>query len=508
MAYQYQTGTANHVIHWFSLLETFLTGIGWIIESGAGSTEIVFSSIGEGGGRTKLFIRFRRGTGGLKRYVYHRVQDDAAGTNFTKDTSGAPGNISALDAPGDGDIPFVYWMAADKDKVIANFKAGAGYTGGYVGVIEPFALSVDEEQQMIAFSLQDMIFSQNSGYVLKDSDGNWNMGIRSFQAIRDYVKDPLDNSVAIFGLTVNGGTNNKIVGQPTDVSGRIMSLPGVNPEDIITTGYTGATSAWIVLGTATNRWCMRTGGVVPTGQLEGAYFAHTNGIATSRADFEAKLLTFMTAIGWTKIANPAPALPIDYFWYSTGESGIDDIYLHWLHNGSTQYQMGVSDDTALTHEAGPDNLLIHDDDWPTYYFLTADRDCLLVVIEKLGVFNWMWAGMYQMFLPDQDSYTTPYKVGTRTRLLRGHDGTWDHTMSLRYDNSDDSSPNLYDGVTNIVWQYLVQDNIIDVPVGICKYVHIVDGPGLSIMDTVAIGGRSFRAFNYYSSMWGLALREA
>jgi len=499
MAYSYQTGTANHVIHWFSLLETFLVAVGWTVESGSGSTTVVFSSPGELGGRTKLFIRFRQDAVNLDR-VWYRVQDDIGGTHFTTETTSY---VGFLEAPGGGLIPFEYFMAADKDKAIANFKDGAGYTGGYVGIVEPFALSVDEEEQMIAIGLHKMDQVRN-GYILKDNDGNWDQAIRSGQVTDTYTKDPLDNSVAVFALREDELANDKIVGQPTDVSGRINVLAGVNPEDVITTGYTGATSTWIVMGTGTMRWCMRTGGNVPVGQTEGAYFAHTNGLANSQVDFETKFNTFMVAIGWTKIANPAPAFPYDYFWNSPGESGTDDIYIHWRYEDvQLRYEMSVADDTALTHQTGYEmiNIDVPAHDFPTYYYLTADRDCLFVALEVAGVHNWGWAGMYQTFMPDPDSYATPYKAGTPTRILRDHSGAWGLTLTEWVDIFQNSSPNLFDGVTNIVWQYPVQRN--NVPIGVCKYLHRLSGAGLSIMDTVAIGGRSFRYFNT-----SLAFREA
>jgi len=497
MAYTYQTGTANHLIHWFALLETFLTALGWTVVDGTGTTTVTLSSPGEGGGRTKLFIKFRRGVGALDDNVYCRVQDDLGGTHSTTE--------KIIETPGAGAIPFEYWMAADKDKAIVNFKAGADYTGSYVGIVEPFALAVDEEEQMVSIGLHTL-GAAGTGHVLKADDGAWNQSLLSSEVTVAPDKDPLDNSISVVAVKVYEGTVNKCVGQPTDISGRIQICAGLNPEDIITTGYVGATSTWIVMGTLTHRWCMRTGGVVPVGQLEGAHLAHTNGLATSMVDFEAKLLAFMTAVGWTKIANPAPVEPIDYFWYCVGESGIDDIYLHWTYNGTTLYELTAAEDVALTHETAVQDLYITPWDFPTYYFITADRDCLLVTLERAGAFNWMWAGMYQLFLPDPDSYATPYKVGTPARILRGHGGVWNEGLGPLADGAANSSPNLYDGVTNIVWQYPVAHTTMNVLVGICKYLHYCDGPTLSLMDTVAIGGRSFRLFAQTAGTW-LAMRE-
>ena len=497
MAYTYQTGTANDLPHWFSLLETFLTAVGGAIAGGGGTTTVVFSSPGELGGRTKLFVRFRRGVAALAPNVYPGVRDDLAGTHTTSETE-------FLVAPGLGAIPFEYWMAADKDKVIVNFKAGAGYTGFYVGLVEPFALTVDEEEQMVSLCLSEMDTSPNT-YVLKKCDGTWDKTSNASGVMHDQIKDPLDNSVALFGCMCKY-QNDEIVGQATDVSFRISTVGGLNPEDIITTGYPGATSTWIVMGTGTMRWCVRTGGVVPVGQLEGAHFAHTNGLATSQADFEAKLLAFMTSVGWTLVPNPAPAHPIDYFWYSQGENGVDDIYVHWDYNPAGRYEVSVSDDTALTHECT--SVFINVDTpagWPTYYYITADRDCLFVTIEETGTWTYAWAGMYQLFLPDPASVATPYKVGNQGYMLRDHDGNWAETAFVMPDSHVNSSLNLYDGVTNIIWQYFVRQGN-DVPTGVCKYLHRLSGPGLSNMDTVAIGARSFRYF-YGPSPFNFAFRE-
>lgn len=500
MAYTYSTGTANDTAHWFTLLEAFLVGVGWTVVSGSGTTTIVFSSIGEAGGRSKLFIRFRRHAT-LLQMIYYRVQDDGAGTHTTTDG----GDADVLVAPGVGTIPFEFWMGADKDKVIVNIKAGAGYTGCYVGIVEPFALSVDEEEQMISVALQEMDDTAFFGYVLKADDGAWDQSIKSGECEDEYMKDPLDSSVTVFALRCHETTFNKIVGQPTDVSGRIRTLAGVNPEDIITTGYVGATSTWVVMGTGTHRWCMRTGGNIPVGQLEGAYFAHTNGLALNITDFEAKLLAFMTAIGWTKVANPSPVHPIDYFWYSQGESGVDDIYIHWYYKATGAWEFSVADDTALTHESTYTRVNMEAADFPTYYYITGDRDCLLVVMEKAGLYEWGWAGMYQMFLPDPDSYATPYKVGTELYILRDHAGLWNQTLAYKTDGAVSSSPNLYDGVTNVVWQYVLFDGTL--PIGIAKYLHFLDSTAYGIMDTVAIGGRSFRLFVEISTVWR-AFREA
>jgi len=500
MAYNYVTGTANDVPNMFALLEAGLVAIGWTVESGTGTTTVVFSSPGELGGRTKLFIRFRRDAVTLGR-VWYRVQDDAAGTHFTTETTVYVGH---LEAPGAGAVPFQYWIGADKDKVILNFKAGAGYTGCYVGIVEPFSLTVDEEQQMVAIGLHMMDQIRN-GYVLKADDGAWDQAIRASQLTHSYIKDPLDDSVAVFALKEDEVAYDKIVGQPTDVSGRINVLAGVNPEDIITTGYAGATSTWIVMGTGTMRWCMRSGGNVPVGQLEGAHFAHANGVATGQTDLESKISAFLTAIGWTKVANPTPAFPIDHFWNSPGESGIDDIYIHYRYEeDQDRYEIRATDDTVPSHGTAYQTIDALPGDFPTYYYLTADRDCFFMTLEVAGVYNWFWGGMFQTFMPDPESYATPYKVGvvgTATPvILRAHNGSWGLSLGEMTDYYVNSSPNLYDGVTNVVWQYpLIR---LSTPIGIARYVHRLSGPAFSIMDTVAIGGRSFRYFNT-----NLAFRE-
>jgi len=494
MAYTYQTGTANHVIHFFALLETFLTSVGWTVVGGTGTTTVIFSSPGEGGGRTKLFCRFRQ-DGGFPEIVYYRVQDDLAGTHAT--TDGAVAQCGYLTAPGAGVIPFQYFMAADKDKAIVNFKAGAGYSGAYVGIVEPFALAVDEEEQMVSIGLHKNISPNDMGYVLKDDAGNWDERIRGGQVDVSYVRDPLDNSVTIYGLRVDEGAFNKIVGQPMDVSGRMQTVLGVNSEDIITTGYVGATSTWIVMGSGICRWCMRTGGNVPVGNLEGAHFSHTNGLATNMADLIAKLDAFMAAIGWTKIANPAPLYPVDFFYNSPGESGVDDIYIRVYYDNVPVESLVffVTDDTLSTHTTSQNALYAEPANFPAYYYFTADRDCLMITFERLGLFPWVWAGMYQMFFPDPDSYATPYKSGVLNKILRDHSGNWNETLAVRADGSLNSSPNLYDGVTNVVWQHPVVRNTDSCPIGAMKYVHIISGPGLSVMDTVAIAGRSFRVLD-------------
>ncbi|KKN57105.1 hypothetical protein LCGC14_0565770 [marine sediment metagenome] len=501
MAYLYQTGTANDLPHWFSLLETFLVGRGWTVVSGTGTTTVVFSSPGEGGGRTKLFVRFFRHSTANR--VYPRVQNDAAATQKTSESY-------YLDAPGLGAIPFEYWMAADKDKVIVNFKAGAAYTGFYVGVVEPFALTVEEEEQMVSLCLHEMD-NVNCARVLKKHDGTWNQTVGgAYGVTNDYPRDPLDNSVAVFACRV--GTESGVVGQPTDISYRIVTLAGINPEDTITTGYAGATSTWIIMGTGTLRWAMRTGGNVPVGQYEGAYFSHMNGLATSKEDFDAKMQVFMTAIGWTKIAHPSPGYPIEYYWYSQGESGVDDIYLHWYYYLNTRFRIRCADAVPSIHEGSISSLPIADGDFPTFYRVTGDRDCIAVSLQQVGIWNWIWIGRYQVYLPDPDSIDSAYMMGNEAYIFRDHYGQWDNsvgnnTLIKLSDGYQYSSPNAYDGVTNILWPYAVRQSTGKVPIGICKYIHLVNSGSLTIMDTIAIGGRSYR-YLAEGSGYKIALRES
>lgn len=500
MGFQYETGTATDLPDWFAKLEAFLSSTGWTVISGSGTTTIVFNSGGEAGGRQKLFIRFRRSV----EKVYYRVQDDADGAPGMHATDDTSSYNQYLTAPGGGAAAFSYWMCSTKDMVAVTFLSGASYTGCYVGLAEPFAISIpDEEYQMVAFCIH-RLNQTYSGRVLRNYAGNWDQGTQHFNVIQSYNKCPLDDSYPIFGVYVKYGTGGyNIIGEPQNISGRIQTAAGLNTLDTITTDQT----TWIILGSGTIRWAMRTGGAVTLGREEGK-FEHESGLATTVVDFNTKLKAFLTGLGWTEFANPSPAYAIDYFMYSDGESGLDSIWARLYYNPGNSFGMRMSDDINETHARGVAIGSLVEADFPTRYWITADLDCIVIVLENEGILARMWAGVLVLMNPDPDAIGTPYKQavwsgelsgGTRT-ILRDHSGNYYYTISLNTDMYT-ASPNSLDGYSHVVWPILMRTGTC--VLGAPKYLHALSGARLSMGDTVAIGNA---VYTYLSG--NVALRTA
>lgn len=510
MAFAYETGTADDLPDWFSKFETFLATIGWTVVSGSGTTDLVISSGGEQGGLTKLFARYRRDTGANAYKVYYSVQDDAAGTHKTTDYEPAQ-------AEGLGDVPFVYLMNGDKDMICINFKRGAGYTGGYAGLVEQFAQGIADETYLMAIYAMHMDghIGATCGYMLRRYDGLWNQTARRYGP-HTYVKDPLDDSVALFGCVSLTNAYDDIKGQLKNVAGQIYSMPALNPEDTLTTGLPGATSTWIVLGTATERWGIRTGGVLPLGTADGAHFTHQAALASSIGNLFSKIGTFLTGVGWTISDTSGSSYTYDKIAYSQGEEGGEDIYIRYYYDDVRSLIFTVRDDATGTHKVsagyvGGTEGPLTDGNFPTYYYITADRNCLHFTLNKNGVYQTIWAGMFKVLNPNAAALDTPYKVGgfgtpgTANKILRSHDGTWEGNTTgwtaPEYPWSN-SSPNEYgDGDTYIVWAKAVKQTNYpaDCPVGVMPYTYFLSGV-ISTLDTVQVGTQVFRYFADHTAM--------
>lgn len=508
MAFNFESGTAADIADWFTKLEAFMLTLGWTIESGTGTQTIVFKSIGEGGGRVKLHCRFRQ-DGGSPNLVYYRVQDDIPGTNFTTEGTFAP----AIDAGGGGAAPFDYWMLGDRDCVVVIFLTGGAYTGCYVGIVERFAVNVtDEEYEMVACQLQDLGSGNKTGYVLRKHEGTWDQFVSpfSFPGLGDYEKNPLDNSYMVAGVCVkehdHAAFNDSIVGQLKHCSGRMATVTGLNAQDTIATGFGGATSWWTVFGVGANRWACHTGGNLPVGAWEGG-FASTMGVAADMADLAAKLKAFLTARGWAEVANPAPAWPIDFYMNSPGQLGGDDIWMRWKFDTVQEYWGAyMMDDVTDSHQTASmyvGDPKIQAGDFPLTYFIAGDGDCFIHGVEIASIWRWAWFGMFVMYMGDPASIATPYKVGCmdgaatyQKRVLRDMDGNWNSVFTIWTDKYGNSSPNLLDGVSYIVWPVPLNEGLAGgpTPLGQPKYLHKMHSAALAVNDTVTIGARRYTYF--------------
>lgn len=503
MAYNYEAGTATDVADWFTKLEAFMLTLGWTIESGSGTQTIVFKSIGEGGARTKLHCRFRQ-NGGSPNEVLYRVQDDVAGTHATTEGSVA----EALDAGGGGAAPFDYWMCGDRDCVNVVFLTGGAYTGGYVGIVERFAVTVpDEEYEMVACTPNR--FNVNyCGQVLRHHDGTWDGAAGSYSyinAFSTYQKNPLDNSYMLAGIYITEHYhtlhNDDHVGQLKHISASLGNVAGLNAQDTIATGFGGATSWWTVFGTLTDRWALHTGGTLPVGAWEGG-FSSTSGTATDINDLNTKLQAFLVSLGWSVVANPSPVFALDYYLNTLGQLGGDDFWMRMRYDsGSAKSYSGyVMDDASDLHHTSYLYGRAYPGEFPMAYFIVGDGDCFLLGLERASVWYWQWYGIYTLYMGDPSAIATPYKAGgmdgppsvsTQYKILRSFDGSWLGNCLHWTDRFANSSPNTYDGTSYIVWPTNLYNGAGPWPVGQPKYLHRLGSVAIAVNDTVTIGSRRY-----------------
>ena len=507
MAFQYEEDTASDVADFFTNLEAFMIAAGWTVESGTGTQDIIFKSIGEGGGRTKLYVRIHE-DGTNPEYVWSSVRDDLAGTHkTTEDTYGG-----RLDAGGGGSASFDYWMLADRDCVAICFLTGSSYSAIYAGIVERFPVTVPDEPYEMASIAVDQFAASYTGRILQKYDGTWDAFLTAVSFQSGFVKNPLDNSYMLPGVYVSeyhlGTVNDRHAGQLKHVA-ILRNVSGLNPGDTITTAFGGATSWWTVLGTATNQWAFHCGGALPVGAWEGG-FSYTSGSATDITDLNTKFKAFLTAAGWTEVANPSPTFPIDYYLYSTGQLGGEDIWIKWRYDNVQNYWQGCAMDDALeTHKTA--YILVGDPDlapgdFPVNYIIAGDGDCFLHAVEISGVWCWGWFAMFTIFVGDPASIATPYKMGCRNGTsrykLRLFDGTWSTIANDWTDRWNNSSPNQLDGTSYIVYPAPLYE-ASNVPLGQTKYLHKISSTAIAVNDTVTVGSRKYL---YLGSNWAVRIQ--
>jgi len=483
MAFRHSAGIAADIPDFFAILELLMTQAGWILVAGAGTTDITYRSTGEAGTLSKLYARIWRDGGNPDR-VYYRVQDDAAGTH----TTGIPPQYPV--APGLGAIPFSYWLSGDKDCITFAIKSGATYSGCWFGWLLPFSLGVTNEECHVGCCAPHGTYAR---VVLRLDGVTWGYTVTSDQISTGYVLNPVDNAYTMFGRhLLNAADHTEIYGQPKYISGKISAGAGVNPEDTIDSGYPAATSAWIVMGTAANRWAMSTSAPLPLGTAEGTHTFAT-GTAASGAALITAMEVVMTGLGWTCQNSPVIVHAVDRMWSSVGESGVDAVFIRVGWDGTRLY-FYARDDLAGTHQTLAVMIDIAVTDWPIYYYFCADLDCAVLCVEVLGVLDWQFAGMINSLYVDPDSVSTPYKMmvsdGTASKyILRAPNGVWNQTTNLVNDNYLNSSPNQGDATTFVLWPVFYTH--ASAPVGSPKYAYRLSSTHLSVRDTVSIGAQNF-----------------
>lgn len=485
-------GAPDEIIDWFATFQNWMTGVlGWTVEAGGGTVDIIFRSLGEVGGLANLYMRvWRVGVGNTIRI---EMQNDLGGTQTTAEGG-------TLDSGG---VQFSYWMSGDMDAINICWKLGAGYRSIYAGMVIPFALTIpDETYQMVATSQLDR------ASILRDWNNVWDVDINNTDHtyLDNAIVDNYDGSFTLAGLWANLGVN--VAGQYRHISGLIVA-GGIAAEDTITTGRPGATSEWIVLAdNVPNRYAMRTGGVLPTGiSMQGGGFAVTNGVAVSHLDLQTRIAAFLVAIGWTDLGDPGTGTRARLL-YTPGESGVDNCWTLWeMTNGAPDViQVQVWNDALGTRIGGTAGAL-DDLEFPLNYWITGDLDCWMIVCQRPAGYEVFWLGILEAFVPGlippyagaslTEFKSSANRLAAGSTIIRKHDGTWGGAVDVSAGVGGNTNPNAFDGVTYNLWPYAL---FFDVGAGNyesygqMKYAFHTQGGGIANLDTITVGAEVYTIF--------------
>lgn len=514
MAFHYVTGVAaapNEIDNWFAAFEAWITGtVGWIVSSGSGTDNLVIESVGEAGDKTMLFVRVFRV--GVTNVVRMEVRDDAVGTHETTLGQG-------LDSGG---VQFNYWMSADLDAIVIVWERGGIYYLRYAGLVMPFSLfPADETYYSVTFYRIGQ-----AGRVLRRYDGLWDQADIAFYAnewISEALVDRDDGSFPIGGMLF--GDHADTAGQFKHMSCQIQAA-AITVLDTIRTNQADGTTEWLVLrDQATLKFALRTGGIYPTGDvMDQGNFAHVSGVAYTAAQFFDAIVAFMAGRGWTTTdISGASGRPIDWEFNSTGESGTDDIWVRVSFSGGpNEFSLYVADSALGTpgrHETTA-AWIAEWWDWifPTQFYISGDRDCVLMTVNRKGVYIPVYGGLVMPTAPNlSSSFMSSVSIGglsiAEMNVLLGHDGVWDENILWQRGGDDaytyDSSPNLYDGNSTILWATNLRETIGGPGelIGQMKYFYAAEGDPLALCDAVRVADQVYRVFYFVSAGYvGWAMR--
>jgi len=210
----------------------------------------------------------------------------------------------------------------------------------------------------------------------------------------------------------------------------------------------------------------------------------------------------MTGIGWTDLGSAGIHTESRLF-YSTGESGTDDIYVivSWLDGANDNIYIYVQDDAVGTHRTAANGCLCQNTQFPMQNHFIGDRDCLLIALDSLGADRFvLWAGK---MIPGAPGLASPFAMATYcnatdTRLLlRDCDGNWLQTFLLQVGNiqTKPSSPSAFDGLTNVIWPLWARDTPAaggSVIVGQFQYLYHIDSDyGFHRGDKIPVEDRNY-----------------
>jgi len=495
MSFYYSSGTASSIANWFATFQTWITTtVGWTLVAGGGTQNLVISSPGECGLRTKLFVNVYQGGGGDVTKVYGQVQDDAGGTHKTSYAS------AYADAGSDGTNPFRYWIAADLDAMCFVFETNEkdDYRAVYVGLLIPLAKTLLGEEYMMCTAL-----CQAGGQILRNYDRQWSQGVTCYTSVSVGRTDPnpVDNALTIAGLWAE--RNNETAGQFKHISGKI-NVNEVDLEDEILTGSGGRQTRWKVLAYngASNLFALRMSGSTPVGVDDESAFQYTSGIAASASAWFSTLETWLTTtVGWTVESGTGTT---NIVFKSPDLGGGEYIYINIYISGTALYARarnaaGSQQTTALQSPAGFNT----DEVFPTHYYMAADEEVLCFTFNYQGSFRPFHVGRFRIFaqtLPSADYESGVFGfLGSSTgviRLLRAQETSerWDEGLSVAYDISSDTNPNLFDDDTYSLWPIVVYSSALsDYPVGELRYIYKVQGT-MGILDTIRAGNKVYTVF--------------
>lgn len=494
MGFAYLAGTTDaaapdEVVDWFATFQQWITAeIGWTVEAGGGTTDLILRSLGEAGGLTMLYMRVQR-VALFPNRVSIEVRNDLAGTQVT--TMGG-----YVDSAG---AQFQYWMAGDLDSIVVCFRGGAVYRAVYAGLVMPFARTITDETYAMIATDDDL----GDANILRRHDGAWDQNDQLYpdSYMEDGRLDTQDGSFTLGPLIFGAGA--AIAGQLKHVSGEITD-PTLVAGNTITTGQPGGTTSWIVLqGSGAARFAMRTGGVMPTGATAGGGFASVAGVAANYPALYGAVIALLTGVGWTDLGDPGIWTDGRMF-YSVGESGLETIYGGLTRNGTELYA-NAWDDAIPTHQAEVLGTLAPVD-FPVNYWITADKDEVVLVVARAGGYTYWYWGVGYVFAPGLPD--TIYKniaakqgagIGFEVEVLRRHDdAAWgaDLVRGIAAVTPTNSNPNAYDGVSYIVWPIGFYERVIApfIPYAQPKYIGFSHGGGIAPLDTIAVGAETWTVF--------------
>lgn len=488
MPFSYATGTANSIAEWFAIFQAFVVGrCGWSIFSGQDTTDMVILTQGLDTTYRNLYARVWHTGGNL---VNIEVRNDAGGTQET--TSPA---WSQLDTGG---APFTYFMNGDVEAFNVVWRTGAGaFRWRYAGTLMDLGIGAPDETYRAA--VMYMIDRNPGGTVLHYHDGTWDQDL---EADADGMSDNIrrcqyDNSFMPCGLFL--GHDQAMAGQARHVSGYIIE-PAFTVLDTLHTGPNNWQTNWILLQDQdTKMFAFRTGGRIHCGVQIGTPTLE-QGVTTSPQDFiQVVLPAFMTATGWTDLGDPGGPHTVNRLFYSTGESGQDDIYILicWLTGVNALFYGYVQDDPPGTHRTGANvSSQAYIRGFPKHYYLAGDRDCMAFFMDGgFGVYDIMWLG--KVLPANHNLPSAPYSMaayGTylgNSQLLRAHDGVWVQPGFIGVPAliGNLSTPNLYDDQAAVIWPICLLDNMGAAqydPMGLLKYVGYMGDSYVNSGDRVYI----------------------